>query len=141
MKFGTAFPVEWKTLSEQSGMLLSDILYGYAVEDLMVRLEKSSFHESMWIINEDALTEAAFGRKVKQSLSFYYKETGKKTLDSILVETILIERLKDIGKQLHTGRSRNDQVALDVRMYTKKAICDIKEEIKSLLTVLKKSAR
>ncbi|MBO5097313.1 MAG: hypothetical protein J6B96_03250 [Agathobacter sp.] len=91
MKLGMAFPVEWKTLSEQSGMALSDILYGYAVEDLMVRLEKSSFHENMWIINEDALTEAAFGKKVKQSLSFYYKETGKKTLDSILVETILIE--------------------------------------------------
>ena len=32
------------------------------------------------------------------------------------VETILIERLKVVGKQLHTGRSRNDQVALDVRM-------------------------
>ena len=52
------------------------------------------------------------------------------------IETILIERLKDIGKQLHTGRSRNDQVALDVRMYTRKAVEDIKNEVKNLMNVL-----
>ncbi len=33
------------------------------------------------------------------------------------IETILIERIGDVGKRLHTGRSRNDQVALDIRMY------------------------
>ena len=33
------------------------------------------------------------------------------------IETLLIERLGDIGKRLHTGRSRNDQVALDIKMY------------------------
>ncbi len=33
------------------------------------------------------------------------------------IETILIERIGDVGKRLHTGRSRNDQVALDLRMY------------------------
>ena len=34
------------------------------------------------------------------------------------IETLLIERIGDVGKKLHTGRSRNDQVALDTRMYT-----------------------
>ncbi len=52
------------------------------------------------------------------------------------VETILIERLDAIGKQLHTGRSRNDQVALDVKMYTRNAILDIKDEVKNLLLVI-----
>lgn len=52
------------------------------------------------------------------------------------IETILIERLENIGKQLHTGRSRNDQVALDVRMYTRKAVKDIMNEVKNLLGVL-----
>lgn len=33
------------------------------------------------------------------------------------IEKILIERIGDAGKRLHTGRSRNDQVALDIRMY------------------------
>ena len=56
------------------------------------------------------------------------------------VETILIERLEAIGKQLHTGRSRNDQVALDVKMYTRNAICDMKNEVKTLLSVICKLA-
>ncbi len=34
------------------------------------------------------------------------------------VEAVLIERIGDAGKKMHTGRSRNDQVALDMRMYT-----------------------
>ena len=37
------------------------------------------------------------------------------------VETLLIERIGQAGKRLHTGRSRNDQVALDCRMYVKDA--------------------
>ena len=52
------------------------------------------------------------------------------------IETILIERLNEIGKQLHTGRSRNDQVALDFKMYTKNAILDIKDEVKNLLSII-----
>ena len=36
------------------------------------------------------------------------------------VETMLIERIGDVGKKLHTGRSRNDQVALDIRLYMKR---------------------
>lgn len=43
------------------------------------------------------------------------------------VETILISRIGDVGKRLHTGRSRNDQVALDIRMYIKDEIKDIKD--------------
>ena len=38
------------------------------------------------------------------------------------VEANLIERLGDTGKKLHTGRSRNDQVALDMRLYTRKQV-------------------
>lgn len=57
------------------------------------------------------------------------------------IETILIEKLQNIGKQLHTGRSRNDQVALDVRMYTRKAVKDIMEEVKNLLNVLLKLSK
>jgi argininosuccinate lyase len=38
------------------------------------------------------------------------------------VETILTERIGDAGKKLHTARSRNDQVALDIRMYMKEEI-------------------
>ncbi len=54
------------------------------------------------------------------------------------VESILIERTGDIGKKLHTGRSRNDQVALDMKLYTRKELLSIKELTKELLNVLLK---
>lgn len=63
-------------------------------------------------------------------------EAGKVAFDEkaedihMNIETILIERIGDVGKRLHTGRSRNDQVALDIRMY-------IKTEIKEIQTLLK----
>ena len=44
------------------------------------------------------------------------------------VEQLLTERIGDTGKRLHTGRSRNDQVALDMRLYVKKEIKEIIKE-------------
>ena len=38
------------------------------------------------------------------------------------IETILTQRIGDTGKRLHTARSRNDQVAVDFRMYVRKEI-------------------
>ena len=52
------------------------------------------------------------------------------------VEAILINRLGDTGKKLHTGRSRNDQVALDMRLYTRDQVKETDELLKSLLQVL-----
>ena len=52
------------------------------------------------------------------------------------IEQILISRIGDVGKRLHTGRSRNDQVALDMRMYVKDEIRDIQEMISNLQRVL-----
>ena len=56
------------------------------------------------------------------------------------IEKILISRIGDIGKKLHTGRSRNDQVALDIRMYLKEGINEIKSMLISLMEVLTKKA-
>ena len=49
------------------------------------------------------------------------------------VEQTLTERLGDVGKKLHTARSRNDQVALDLRMYLRDEANEIKELIKNLI--------
>ena len=57
------------------------------------------------------------------------------------IESILIGRIGDVGKRLHTGRSRNDQVALDIRMYTKKEIVEIQGLIKHLIAVLNELAK
>ena len=52
------------------------------------------------------------------------------------VEATLIDRLGDTGKKLHTGRSRNDQVALDMRLYTRQEVLETDELLKELLQVL-----
>ena len=52
------------------------------------------------------------------------------------VERLLTERIGDTGKRLHTGRSRNDQVALDIRLYMLKTIDQTITEIKKLCGVL-----
>jgi len=52
------------------------------------------------------------------------------------VEANLIDRIGDAGKKLHTGRSRNDQVALDMKLYTRDEIDEIDGLLKSLLHTL-----
>ncbi len=52
------------------------------------------------------------------------------------VEANLIARIGEAGKKLHTGRSRNDQVALDMRMYVRKQIKETERLLKELLQVI-----
>ena len=58
----------------------------------------------------------------------------------MFVEQVLTERLGDVGKKLHTARSRNDQVALDLRMYLRNASAGILEQLRELLTVITEQA-
>ncbi len=52
------------------------------------------------------------------------------------VEANLIERIGDAGKKLHTGRSRNDQVALDMKLYTRDQVELTEEKLRDILTTL-----
>ncbi len=52
------------------------------------------------------------------------------------VEATLIDRLGDAGEKLHTGRSRNDQVALDMRLYTRQEILATDELLQELLNTI-----
>lgn len=52
------------------------------------------------------------------------------------VEAVLTERVGEAGKRLHTGRSRNDQVALDMKLYTRDEIDEMDELLHGLLEVL-----
>ena len=70
-------------------------------------------------------------------------ESGKLSIDPaaedihMFVEQVLTQRIGDTGKKLHTARSRNDQVALDMRLYLR----DSADEISSLLRALIKEIR
>ena len=69
-------------------------------------------------------------------------EAGKLTIDETqedihsFVEATLIDRIGDAGKKLHTGRSRNDQVALDMRLYTRARVAEIDGLLKKLLEAI-----
>ena len=56
------------------------------------------------------------------------------------IETLLTERIGDTGKKLHTARSRNDQVNVDIRLYLKKETASIDALLKELLDALEKLA-
>ncbi|MCI8284174.1 MAG: argininosuccinate lyase [Firmicutes bacterium] len=57
------------------------------------------------------------------------------------IESILTERIGEPGKRLHTGRSRNDQVALDFRLWTKEAAFSILTDIKHLMNSIYNAAK
>ena len=73
-------------------------------------------------------------------------EAGKVTFDEkaedihMNVETILISRIGDVGKRLHTGRSRNDQVALDIRLTLRDYSHTLQAYIVELIKVICKKA-
>ena len=69
-------------------------------------------------------------------------DSGKLTFDMtcedihMFVEQVLTERLGDVGKKLHTARSRNDQVALDLRMHLRTEIESIRGKVIALISTL-----
>jgi len=52
------------------------------------------------------------------------------------IEAMLTERLGEMGKKIHAGRSRNDQVLVDIKLYLKEEILQIKEEVMDLFRLL-----
>ena len=54
----------------------------------------------------------------------------------MFVEQVLTQRLGDVGKKLHTARSRNDQVALDLRMYLRNEVDEITELVKDVVNAI-----
>ncbi len=73
-------------------------------------------------------------------------ESGALTIDPtaedihMFVEAVLTERLGDVGKKLHTARSRNDQVALDFRMHLRTVCDDLTGQVLSLVEALTERA-
>ncbi len=55
------------------------------------------------------------------------------------VEYLLTQKIGDVGKKIHSGRSRNDQVAVDIKLYLRAEISHIKDEVKNLFDLLIKT--
>ena len=93
------------------------------------------------ITQQDADTLIAGLEQILQDI-----DSGALTIDMscedihMFVEQVLTERLGDVGKKLHTARSRNDQVALDIRLYLREEIDEITALTKTLLTAILEKA-
>jgi argininosuccinate lyase len=55
------------------------------------------------------------------------------------VEYLLTQKIGDVGKKIHSGRSRNDQVAVDIKLYLRAEISNLKDEVKNLFDLLIKT--
>lgn len=102
----------------------------------------SLVHAAM-LAKQGIITEKE-GEEIKNGLLSIKEdlEEGKLTLSGeyedihSFIEAVLTERIGEAGKKLHTGRSRNDQVALDMRLYIRDRVDRMREELKSFLTVI-----
>ena len=96
-----------------------------AKQGIITEAERDAISEGLTGIKEDV--EAG-----KLLISEKYEDIHS------FVEACLIDRIGDAGKKLHTGRSRNDQVALDMRLYTRDEIIELDGLLKEILEVLLK---
>ena len=111
-------------------------------EDIEGSIAHSAMLGKCGIISEE--DAAAIGEGLKGILADI--ESGKLVIDPeaenihTFIEGELTARLGDTGKRLHTARSRNDQVAVDIKLYLKKQIDEIRKLVKELLEVICKKA-
>ncbi len=109
-------------------------------------IEGSIAHATM--IGECGIIEKSEANAIIKGLESILADidSGKLVIDPnaedihTFIEGELTERLGQTGKRLHTARSRNDQVALDIRLYLKKEVKNIKAQIKELIEVICKKA-
>ena len=105
-------------------------------------IEGSIVHARM--LGKQGILTAEEAEKIEETLVQILDEvkdgrlTVSETYEDVhsFVEATLIERIQDIGKKLHTGRSRNDQVALDMRLYTRNHVDETAEHLYELLKTL-----
>ncbi len=116
-----------------------------------IKFDKRMFEEDIkgsiahaTMLGATGIIERSESEKIVQGLSEIYNDlkNGKLAVDMeaedihTFIEGELTARLGQTGKRLHTARSRNDQVALDIRMVLKKEIDEISKKLKSLISVL-----
>ncbi|MGN0684130.1 MAG: argininosuccinate lyase, partial [Oscillospiraceae bacterium] len=106
----------------------------------------SMAHATM--LGEQGIISSEDSKKIINTLSDILMdiENGKLEFDPnaedihMFIEAELTKRIGDAGKRLHTSRSRNDQVALDIRLYLRDEIQNIRELIKELVETICKLA-
>ncbi len=130
-------PLDPLTIEFNASLVFDHVLYAYDIQG-------SQVHATMLarqgiISTEEAQEISAALAEIKLEL-----QEGKHVLDEayedihMFIEHLLIDKIGETGKKLHTGRSRNDQVALDLRLYTRDAASNIMAQLYTVTDVLQK---
>ncbi|MBR6796035.1 MAG: argininosuccinate lyase [Clostridia bacterium] len=130
--------------SKESDRAADDFNSSIAVDSAMIRqdIKGSMAHAAM--LGAKNIIPMADAEKIIDTLAVILAEIEDGSLEvdmgsedvHTFVESVLTERIGDAGRKLHTARSRNDQVALDVRLYMRDALGELIGEIKSLVNAL-----
>ena len=133
-----------KKLDERTNDFNSSIKFDHRMykQDIKGSIAHSKMLSKQGIIKEEEAKSIIEGlNKILEDL-----ENGKLEFDPnsedihMFIEEELTKRIGDNGKKLHTARSRNDQVVLDIRMYLKEEVEELKEKLKELIhTFIKKA--
>ena len=105
--------VAWAEALEAAGVLSAD--------------ESHAIRSALAAIREQAHADSAFMAGTDEDIHAF-------------VERQLIDRLGDVGRRLHTGRSRNEQVSLDLRLYLRRRLIDVQTELVRLVAALARRA-
>ncbi|NLP47460.1 MAG: argininosuccinate lyase [Clostridiales bacterium] len=134
--------------SKEADKTTNDFNSSIAVDSRMYAqdIEGSIAHATMLaacgiIGDEDAklIVEGLEGIKAEIESGQLQIDPGAEDIHTF-IEAALTERIGDAGKRLHTARSRNDQVAVDIRLYLREECLTLKEQLKGLIEVLQKKA-
>ena len=129
---------------KQTSKLMDDFHSSIPFDQRLLRCDIIGSIAHATMLKEQGIVSGADGDLIVKGLQELLadEESGALSVDMsaedvhMFVEAELTRRIGDAGKRLHTGRSRNDQVALDTRMYAKLACEDVEGLLSTLLQLL-----
>lgn len=134
-----------KTLDTRTNDFNSSIRFDHKMykEDIEGSIAHAKMLAKQHIIEKDDESKIIFGlNSILKDIENGSLEFDPSAEDiHMFIEAELTKRIGRSGKKLHTARSRNDQVALDIRMYLKKQVIEIKQNLKNLIYTLLEKAK
>ena len=134
-----------KTLDKRTNDFNSSIRFDHKMykEDIEGSIAHAKMLAKQHIIEKDDESKIIFGlNSILKDIENGSLEFDPNAEDiHMFIEAELTKRIGQSGKKLHTARSRNDQVALDIRMYLKKQVIEIKPNLKNLIYTLLEKAK
>jgi argininosuccinate lyase len=135
----------WQSrMSQDQAELAIDFVESISIDQRLYKYDIAGSIAHAQMLSEQQLITKDDFRQIKKALTEIDEEIdgGKFQFDKkhedihMVIEAALIKKIGDVGKKLHTGRSRNDQVALDMRLWVRDRIVVISDLIKKLQKAL-----